>query len=343
MEDMILAGDIGGTKTVLALYPADSPEKIVSVHEERFESGKYASLGDVIADFVKDTGGTVVSACFGVAGPVVGDRARITNLPWVIDRREISARFQIENICLLNDLQAMARAVPALGPADYVTLRQGQRIPDGNMAVVAPGTGLGIGLLVAEQEFSGHGEIRYIPVASEGGHMSFAPQDELQRELLAFLQKQNGHVSYEEVCSGSSLYNIYRFFRDTGRYEEPPWLRERLDFCGDPTPVIFTSALAEGGAGTAIRRATVDMFLVILGSVISDIVVSFLPGGGIYLGGGIPPRIMEKLQAQSFLDSTTKKGRFSGLCRDIPLHVITRKDVALMGAAQHCFFNLAPL
>lgn len=319
---MILAGDIGGTKTVLALI---SPEAGVEepVQETVFPSNKYDSLVEIVAEFLEAVRGNPLAASFGVAGPVVHGRAEITNLPWVIDANEIGQQFHIPTVHLLNDLEAVATAVPHLGPHDLVTLNEGKPDPTGAIAVIAPGTGLGEAFLVWDGE-------RHRAYPTEGGHVSFAPGTKQELELLTYLQPRFGHVSFERVCSGIGIGNIYDYMRDSGRYPEPEWLAEKLASVKDRTPVIVEAAQKKE---TPICRAALDLFIEILGGEAGNIALKVLATGGIYLGGGIPPRIIPDLQRETFLSNLVDKGRFRDLLQDVPVHVILNPKAALYGAA----------
>jgi len=322
---MILAGDIGGTKTVLALYSIESGVDGGATREARYRSADYPSLEEIVADFLDAPGVQPAAACFGVAGPVTGQESQITNLPWVISADKIRKVSGIERVILLNDLESIAIAVPHLHRDDYCTLNEGLGEPQGTIAVIAPGTGLGTAFLV----WTGHG---YKALASEGGHTSFAPGNMQEIELLKYLKRRYQHVSFERICSGGHLPNIYDFFRDNRTYPEPAWLKEALDGTQDRTPVIVQAALERKAD---ICEATLDMFVNILGSAVSNMAITILPRGGIYLGGGIPPRILERLKQPDFLGAIANKGRFSALCATMPVHVIMTPGAALCGAAWH--------
>jgi glucokinase len=320
---MILAGDIGGTKTILALFSGEDGVAGGATHEMRFESAKYDSLEAIIDEFLRATGARPAVASFDVAGPVADGHAKITNLPWIVDSASISARFSIPRVYLLNDLEATAIAVPHLGPDQVATLNPGAAAARGNIAVVAPGTGLGVGFLLWTGE-------RYQACASEAGHTSFAPRNPQEIELLNYLSGAYGHVSFEHVCSGSAVPKLYAFLRQQGGYEEPDWLRQALEQAEDKTPVIIDTALA----GTAnICEATLGLFVRTLGTVAGNMAVSLLTKGGIYLGGGMPPRILKRLQQPDFLTAIADKGRFSDFLSSVPVHVILNPKVALHGAA----------
>lgn len=321
---MLLVGDIGGTKTVLALYSKEQGVAGGAQHETRFESGKYSSLEAIIVEFLRETGAKPTAASFGVAGPVKDQHAQITNLPWSISAETIRKSFSIPQVFLLNDLESIALAVPHLGKDDLSTLNPGDDAEaQGNIAVIAPGTGLGTAFLIWTGE-------RYMACASEGGHTSFSPRNLQEMELLKFLQRRYGHVSFERICSGSHLPNIYDFLMDRGSYLEPDWLRDKLLHAPDRTPIIVQSALDRKAD---ICEATLDIFVHILGTVIGNMAVTLLPRGGIYLGGGIPPRILKRLQRPDFLSAIADKGRFTGLCSSMPVHVILDPKAALHGAA----------
>jgi glucokinase len=320
----ILAGDLGGTKTVLALYRPNDPIE-QPYRSEKFPSGDYHDLDSIVERFLDEAGETPRAAAFGVAGPIVAGKAHITNLKWDIDPERLGRFFNITSLGLLNDLQATALAVPHLAPEDRCTLSPGIPEPDGLIAVIAPGTGLGMAFLVP-----GPGGYRAFP--TEGGHMSFAPRGDVEAELHAFLRDRLGHVSFERICSGIGLPNIYDFLHSSGRYQEPAWLGEELAGADDRTPVIVNAALANKAH---ICTAALDIFVRALAGALGNMSLVLLPMGGVYLGGGIPPRILERLQQPDFLESIRDKGRFRTLLERIPVHVILDPQAALHGAAWH--------
>jgi glucokinase len=257
-----------------------------------------------------------------VAGPVVGGRAQVTNLPWLIDAEALGERLGF-HIHLLNDLEALATAVPHLEATDLVTLNEGARVNNGAIGVIAPGTGLGEAFLV----WNGN---RYQAHPSEGGHCAFGPTTPLQLEMLNYWLPRMGHVSYERLCSGIGIPNIYAFLRETGRHEEPEWLREQLAETKDPTPVITRA----GVAGEAdICAATLELFMEILGDQAGNLALTVLATGGIYLGGGIPGRILPQLQKGPFMRFFRDKGRFSEMMGRVPVHIIYNGKAALYGTA----------
>ena len=326
---MILAGDIGGTKTVLALYDPTGDRRN-PVREERYPSREHGSLEEIVEKFLTGISSPLDAASFGVAGAVVGDQARVTNLPWFVKADCFSRTFKIPRVHLLNDLQAVANAVPHLESDKICTLNPGRPDPMGMIGVVAPGTGLGEAFLIRIGE-------RYKAFASEGGHVSFAPVTHEQLELLDYLEPRFGHVSCERVCSGSGIPNIYDFLANSSRFEEPDWLRQELAKATDRTPIIVNAAL-ERRAPVCI--ATLDLFVRILGGVIGNMALKVMATGGLYLGGGIPPRILDRLRQSDFLDAVCFKGRFRDWVARIPVHVILEPKAALRGAAWDAFQSL---
>jgi glucokinase len=265
------------------------------------------------------------AACFGIAGPVIGRQCRTTNLPWLVCAETLSKAFSIPRVTLLNDVQATASAVPHLGDDDVSTLSAGHRDPEGVIGVVAPGTGLGEAFLVRSGS-------RYLACGSEGGHVSFAPVTLEQLELLTCLERRFGHVSCERVASGTGIANVYDFLADSGRFEEPDWLRRALAEAQDRTPIIVNAAL-ERRARICID--TLDLFVRVLGGVVGNMALKVLATGGVYLGGGIPPRILSRLKQPDFLDAMRFKGRFRDWVARIPVHVILDAEAPLHGAAHH--------
>jgi glucokinase len=320
---MLLAGDIGGTKTVLAVFEEDATDfNREPLYEEVFPSAKYNSLEAIIQEFLQDKQVEVNGACFGVAGPVVGMRAEITNLDWLIDARSIAKTVGAHTF-LLNDLEAIANAVPHLDAEDLFILNEGKPSQQGAIGVIAPGTGLGEAFLVWNGQ-------RYESYPSEGGHAAFAPTNPYQVDLLTYWLSRMDHVSYERLCSGIGIPNIYRFLLDSGAYEEPVWLNEALQETNQLTPIIVNAALEESAE---ICVGTLDLFMEILGGEAANLALKVLATGGIYIGGGIPPRILPQLASSHFMDVFRSKGRFSEMMAMIPVYVIRNPKVALYGAA----------
>jgi glucokinase len=291
----------------------------------RFANRDFASLLNIIKAYLEKTNIKPSLTSFGIAGPVNDGRVNVTNLPWTVDVQEISQILGDIPAYLLNDLEAIAYSIPTLQESDLTSIKAGGREEEGPIAVIAPGTGLGEAFLFWDGQ-------RYRPIPSEGGHTDFAPATSLELELLTYLHTKMKHVSYERVCSGLGIPNLYNFFRDTGKYPEPDWLHHKLAGQTDKTPTI----MRVGMEGTAeICVATLGMFMGILGSEAGNLVLQALATGGVYLGGGIPPRILNFLKGGPFLEAFTRKGRFSELLVQVPVDVIINDQAALFGAANH--------
>lgn len=325
---MLLAGDIGGTKTNLAIFSPDrGPRKPVA--QKIYPSGQYPSLEAIVQEFLSTVHVPIERASFGVAGPVVNGHATITNLPWMMDEKQLQDRLHIRKVRLLNDLEAIAHAVPYLQPSDLRTLNAGQPVEHGPLAVIAPGTGLGEAYLTWEIS-------HYHAHTSEGGHTDFAPTNEQEIGLLRYLLPRYDHVSFERVCSGLGIPNLYTYLRDTGYAPEPPWLAQQLAVADDLTPVIVSAALDEKNS-CELCSATLAMFVSILGAEAGNLALKVLSTGGVFLGGGIPPRILPLLENGQFMQAFTHKGRFAELLARFPVQVILHPEVALLGAAYHGF------
>lgn len=295
--------------------------------EATFTSADYASLEALATEFLSEADLPATRASFGAAGPVVDGRSEVTNLPWVVDETELARALRFSHVRLLNDLDAIAHAVPVLDQSDLHTLHRGDPVSHGPVAVIAPGTGLGEAFLTWDGS-------RHIAHASEGGHADFAPSNSTQIELLRHLMNRFEHVSYERVCSGRGLPNIYRYLRDSGHAEEPAWLRGQLATADDPTPIIADAAL-DDHTPCPLCVATLDTFVSILGAEAGNLALKVVATGGIYLGGGIPPRIVPILENGQFMQAFQAKGRLSDLVASIPVHIILNPKAALLGAAQH--------
>jgi len=320
----VLAGDIGGTKTLIQIAEVDADEYRV-VLEQRFESTRYEDLGALLQEFMETTAaGTTpgpATACFGVAGPVTEHTARVTNLPWRLDATEIGERFGIPKVSLINDFQAVGYGIDALGPSDLRVLQAGKPRAHGPRAVIGAGTGLGEGLLVWQQE-------RYEMVASEGGHVDFAPLDELQWELLHHLMQQFDHVSYDRVVCGSGLVRIYEFLRERAGTGDAPELRQAM-LDGDPAAAISQAALHRTDP-RAVQA--LDLFVRIYGAQAGNLALTALATGGVFIAGGIAPKIIDKLADGDFIRAFNQKGRMSRLLNTIPVRVVLNPHVGLLGA-----------
>jgi glucokinase len=319
---MLLAGDIGGTKTVLAFFSEEGgPHRPLA--EETYPSANYASLEAIVAEFAGTHKKEIRGACFGVAGPVHEGRVRVTNLPWVVDGQALSQTLGGVPVTLLNDLEAVAGAIPILEAEDLATLQAGEPVSCGPIAVIAPGTGLGEAFLVWDGR-------RYHAYPSEGGHTDFAPTDAGQIQLLQFLMSKYERVSYERVCSGIGVPNVYQGLLKMGVARPDPAVARQIADTRDPTPVIFNAALS---GACDLCLATLQLFVTVLAAEAGNLALKVLATGGVYLGGGIPPRILPHLQNGAFASSFSHKGRFSAMLSRMPVRVILQPKTALFGAA----------
>ena len=327
---MILAGDVGGTKVHLALYDFIDG-KLKYSHEERYAAKDYSGLEEIVKEFLGAH--EVTAACFGVPGPVRDGRLRLTNLPWTLDSRELSVTLGITHVFLINDLEANGYGVAELTADQVYTLSEGGSSQIGNRALIAAGTGLGEGMLI----WNGHA---HVPFPSEGGHTDFAPRNEDEIDLLRFLkQKYNGRISQERVVSGMGLSNVYEFLREVRGIDEPASLAKRMAK-EDPNAVITELALA---AKSEICEKTLDMFVSAYGSEAGNLALKLLSVGGVYIGGGIAPRILEKLKDGTFIKAFTDKGRLSQLLINMPVKIILESRAALLGAAAYAEARAAEL
>jgi len=318
---VILAGDVGGTKTALALFD-ERGRDLALVREEVLPSHGFAALEDAIGRFLSiGPRVSVDAACFGVAGPVIGGRSTAMNLPWVVDEATLGASVSTERVKLLNDLEATGHGVLALPSSSLLPLQTGASRA-GNMVLIAAGTGLGEVLLVWDGK-------RHRVVGSEGGHADFAPRTDLEVELFRFLRREFGRVSYERVISGPGFYNIYRFLRASDGSSEPEWLRARMEG-GDPSAVIAEAALTRSDS-RAVQA--LDMFVSIYGAEAGNLALKALAVEGVFIGGGIAPKIQEKLLDGTFVSAFRDKGRLTPLMAAIPVRLVLEPRAALLGAA----------
>lgn len=326
---MLLAGDVGGTKTHLAIFSSLN-EIRTPVAEAKLPSADFPNLEELVRTFLARFSFSVDRACFGVAGPVIAGKATITNLPWQMSEQHMQDELHISSVNLLNDLDAMAHAVPFLEASDLLTLNVGQTVAHGPIALIAPGTGLGEAFLTWD---NGHYEAH----PSEGGHTDFGPQNALEMEMLRFLLERFEHVSYEHVCSGVGVPNIYAFLRNRNvELAEPTWLAQEMAAVRDTTPVIINAALDTKRPCT-LCIATVRTFVSILGAEAGNLALKVLATGGVYIGGGIPPRMLPFFQDDTFMQSFRHKGRLSEVLTKLPVHLVLNTRLALLGAAIHGF------
>ncbi|HEV2486987.1 MAG TPA: glucokinase [Terracidiphilus sp.] len=327
---MILAGDVGGTKVNLALYDFIDGN-LKHARDKQYPAKEYSGLEEIVKEFIVSE--KVTAACFGVPGPVRDGRLRLTNLPWTLDSRELASDLKIDYVFLINDLQANGYGIAELSAEQIFTLSEGDARQMGNRTLISAGTGLGESFMIWDGR-------DYVPYPSEGGHADFAPRNEDEIDLLRFLkQKYNGRISTERVVSGQGLTNCYEFLREVRGLEEPAWLAERIA-AEDPNAVITEMALA---AKSEICEKAMDMFVSAYGAEAGNLALKILSVGGLYVGGGIAPRILEKLKDGTFMKAFTDKGRLSQLLVNTPVRVILESRTALMGAAAYAEARAAEL
>jgi len=323
---MILAGDVGGTKVHLALYNFVEG-RLQPVRDQKFPAAEFATLDLVVETFLgaDESGRDITAACFGCPGPVRDGRIQLTNLPWKLDVRDLTKSLSIEHIFLINDLEANGYGIPELAPNSIFTLHAGDARSVGNRGLLAAGTGLGQAFLFWDGKRRHH-----VPVASEGGHCDFAPRSDQDVALLQYLRRTlKGRVSWERVVSGLGIKNIYAFLRDDQRLEEPEWLRDRMA-ADDPNAVI--SQCAEDGSSELCHQ-TMEVFASAYGAEAGNLALKFLAVGGIYVGGGIAPKVLKTLKDGAFTKAFLDKGRLSLLLESIPVRIILDDTCALLGAA----------
>ena len=320
---MILAGDVGGTNTRLAVFGV-AGNRLKLVSEKRFPSRDHKALDEIVATFLSTHQPPIKQACFGVAGPVKDGRCVATNLPWVVDARDLAKILGLETVYLLNDLEANAYGVAVLGSSDFLTLNEGETGIKGNAAIIAAGTGLG------EAGYYWDGNQHY-PFASEGGHTDFAPRNELEMELLRFLLARFERVSYERVLSGPGLLNIYEFLRHAGHGDEPGWLVDEMRR-QDPSAVISKAGL---DGRSELCELALHLFVSLFGAEAGNLALKTMAIGGLFVGGGIAPKIIAKLKDGTFMQAFTDKGRMRAYLQAIPVRVILNDKTALLGTAHY--------
>jgi glucokinase len=319
---MILAGDIGGTNARLAYFESQNGHfKLIS--ERVFPSREHSELGDIVSQFLADSGTRPEAACFGIAGPVRNGRVETSNLPWVIEQSRLATQIHLPSTLLINDLEASAWGIGALAQGDLVALNQVKGPVSGNQAVIAPGTGLGEAGLFWDGN-------RHHVYACEGGHTDFAPRGELQIELLRFLSANFGHVSYERILSGPGLVNVYDFLRATEGGKELPDLASAMQVT-DFAAAISQAALS--GSDELAEKA-LDLWIAVYGAEASNLALKSMSTGGIFLAGGISPKILSKLKSPLFMQAFLDKGRMRPLVESMPVHVVTNEKAGLLGAAR---------
>ena len=336
---MILAGDVGGTKVHLALYQFENG-RLKAIREHKYPAHDFATLEEIVNDFFKDDDASrqkVAAACFGCPGPVRNGHLKLTNLPWTLDARELQTSLRIEHIFLINDLEANGHGIPELAPEAIFTLHESDPSAVGHRGLVSAGTGLGQALLIWD------GNQRHMPIPSEGGHGCFASRNDQEVALFQYLHRTlAGRVSTERVVSGLGIKNIYAFLKDDNGgkpLEEPAWLAERMKH-EDPNSVI--GHCGEDGS-SELCTETLRVFASAYGAEAGNVALKLLASGGIYLGGGIPPKILKTLQNGVFMQAFLDKGRMAPILESIPVRVILDETCALLGAAGYAEIRAAEL
>jgi glucokinase len=316
---MVLAGDIGATKTNLALFKIDYSH-VTSLHEVQYKSNDYKNIIDLTNAFIRDILPLPDSICFGVAGPVLNGHAKLSNIDWEIDSNELSDHFKIKNVYLINDLEATAYGLAMMNETDVAIIHKGDDTAYGNAAVIAPGTGLGEAGLFWDGNF-------YHPFATEGGHSDFASRNEFEFDLYNFLQKKFGHVSWERLVCGPGIVNMYQFLREEKKREEPGWLKEEI-IKGDAAAVISRRVFE-----SEICKETMQLFIRFLAYESANLVLKLKATGGLFIGGGIAPQIISLFENNAFYTSFCQSGRLNYLLEKVPVKIILNTKAALLGAA----------
>src|ERR1700746_29596 len=327
---MILAGEIGATRTRLAAFDSDG-NTLNKVVEKIYMSQQETGFADIISNFVESEGVPGHRACLGVGGPVRGGRSKISNLAWTIDSAELATMLRLKSVGLINDLEAFAYGIDGLESKDFVTLSAGTEDAVGNRAVISARTGLGVAGLYWDG-------FRHHPLPFEGGHSSFAPSNEIEIELLQYLHQKYGRVSCERVLSGPGIKNIYDFLRDKKKAEEPDWLHEQLRTAQD-APALISQVALENKA--AICERTLSIFVGIYGSQTGDCALNFMSTGGIFIGGSIAAKIVPRMKDPIFMQSFLDKGRMQSLLRDVPVRIVLNDDSGILGAARYTLIRKA--
>src|SRR6202043_85354 len=327
---MILAGEIGATRTRLAAFETEG-NRLKCVVEKIYMSQQRDGLSGILAEFIKTEGIPVHSACLGVAGPVRAGRSKISNLPWIIDAKGVAKQLRLNSVGLLNDLEAYAYGIDGLESKDFITLSEGVEEAEGNRAVISAKTGLGMAGLYWDG-------FRHHPFACEGGHADFAPRNALEMELLAYLQKKYGRISYERLLSGPGIKNIYDFLRDAHKADEPQWLKDQIAAAADP-PALISQLAQEGKA--AICDQTLSIFVSIYGAETGNCALNFLSTGGIFIGGSVAAKNVSKMKDPIFMKSFLDKGRMVDLLKEIPVTIVLNDDSGIIGAARYTLIEKA--
>jgi glucokinase len=323
MMKTLLAVDVGGTKAELALFDLCGRD-LAPVQRAIVPCAGHTGIEEIIAAFLRETGARPECACLGVAGVIRDGKARITNLPWLMDEEALTREFSLSGVKLINDMTALCAAISSLASSDLQTLQKGRMQKDGTKAVIAPGTGLGEGYLI-ETDSS------FLPRGSEGGHTDFAPVDDEQLELLQWFRQKTQPVSSEMLCSGLGIPTLYDFCRQQGRIPETDVIREQLKVVTDRTPVILDGAIAATPCPLCLK--TMELFLSILGSEAGNLALKLYATGGLYIGGGLLPRLAGRIPFALFMKAFRRKAKMEDLLAGIPVNLILKRDAVLCGTA----------
>jgi glucokinase len=315
-----LAADIGGTKTHLILY-----NNTTCLKDQKYKSHSYPNLETILKDFTKGFDKPIEKACFAIAGPIQNQKCNATNLPWIIDAKVIEKELNIGKVSLINDLEANAYGISTLNKDSFYILNEGDPRIGGNQALISAGTGLGEAGLYSDGK-------NIHPFASEGGHVDFGPRDDVEIELFKYLHSKYGHVSYERILSGHGFFELYLFYTSVLGFSKCPKVENR-EKESDPSAIISEEGLSKRDKTCDL---ILDRFVSIYGAEAGNFALKLLSLGGLYVGGGIAPKILERIKEGPFLDSFIKKGRFEGLLRKIPIKIILDENTALSGAKLYC-------
>ena len=320
-EMRVLAGDVGGTKTRLAIFDVHGT-RLETVTERSYPSGSYSGLENIVQDFLGGSSAACRQACFGIAGPVQHGRAQATNLPWIVEEQALAALFGFERVALINDLEANAWGIAALRKIDFCPLNAGSPAAAGNAVIISAGTGLGEAGLYWDGQ-------RHWPFACEGGHVNFSPSSDLEIALLEYLRERFGRVSWERVVSGKGLVNVHDFLRTHRGVPAPSWLRAELS-AGDAAAAISRAAKDDRDA---LCAEALDLFIHLYGVEAGNHALKIMATGGVYLGGGIAPKNLERFKSPLFMQGFLDKGRMRPLLEAMPVRIILNDRTALYGPA----------